>query len=51
MVARDKDPEKYARSCHECQIVSQPSVPEPFVRNKYPDGPLEDLAVDLLGPL
>ena len=47
----DRDAEKRVGSCHECQIVSQPSAPEPIVRKKCPDGPWEDLAVDLLGPL
>ena len=47
----DRDAEKRVRSCHECQIVSQPSAPEPIVRKKFPDGPWEDLAVDLLSPL
>ena len=47
----DRDTEKHVTSCHECQTVSQPSAPEPIVRKKFPDGPWEDLAVNLLGLL
>ena len=47
----DKDVERCTRSRHECQIVSQPSTPEPMVRTKFPEGPWEDLAIDLLGSL
>ena len=46
-----RDTEKRVRYCHECQIVSKASTPEPIVQKKFPDGSLEDLAVDLLGPL
>ena len=45
----DRDTEKLIKACHECQIGSQPS-PEPLMRRKLPDGPGEDLAMDL-GPL
>ena len=37
----DKDTERLVRSCHECQIVGQPSVPEPTIRTKFPEGPWE----------
>lgn len=47
----DKDVEKRVRSCHQCQIVGERSVPEPMTRTKFPEGPWEDLAVDILGPL
>ena len=47
----DKETEKEIRSCHECQLVSQPTKPEPMIRTKFPEGPWEDVAIDLLGPL
>jgi hypothetical protein len=47
----DKDAEKRIRSCHACQVLSQPSPPEPLTRTKLPDHPWEHLGVDLLGPL
>ncbi|KAK7105707.1 hypothetical protein V1264_012941 [Littorina saxatilis] len=47
----DSDTERKCRTCHDCQIVSQPCVPEPMTRTKFPDGPWEDLSLDILGPL
>ena len=47
----DKAAEKYVRSCHGCQLVSRPDVPEPLRPTSLPDGPWQDLATDLLGPL
>jgi len=46
----DRDAEKFCRSCFGCQVVSQPSRPEPMARTKLPDGPWQDLAIDYLGP-
>ena len=43
--------ETVCRSCFECQLVSQPSQPEPMCRTPLPDGPWQHLAADLLGPL
>jgi len=43
--------ETVCRSCFECQLVSEPPHPEPMNRSPLPDGPLEHLAADLLGPL
>ena len=37
--------------CHGCQLVSQPSPPEPMRRTELPTEPWQDLAADLLGPL
>ena len=45
-----RDSEKHVTSCHECQLANH--LQRSFiVRKKFPDGPWEDLAVDLLGPL
>ena len=47
----EKAAEKHCRSCHGCQLVSQPNPPEPIKNTKLPDKPWEDLAIDFLGPL
>lgn len=43
--------EKYVKSCHGCQLVARPDVPEPLRPTALPDGPWQDIATDLLGPL
>ena len=45
------DVEKYCKTCHGCQLVSQPSRPEPIRSTEVPNGPWQDLALDFLGPL
>lgn len=49
----DKSIEAYCRSCYGCQLVSQPSKPEPMTRTKLPSAPWQHLHVgaDLLRPL
>ncbi|CAG2225151.1 unnamed protein product [Mytilus edulis] len=47
----DKSIEKFCRSCYGCQLVSQPSKPEPLKRTELPSAPWQHLAADLLGPL
>jgi len=47
----DKMSEELCRACHECQLVSQSSKPEPMKRTELPEGPWQHLAADLLGPL
>ncbi len=44
----DRAAERHCKSYHGCQIVSRPDAPEPL---PLPDGPWQDLAVDLLRPL
>lgn len=47
----DKDAEKVCKTCHGCQVVGQFNAPEPMQRSRPPEGPWEDIAVDLMGPL
>ena len=47
----DKAAERYCRTCHGCQTVAKPDPPEPLNPTTMPDGPWQDLATDLLGPL
>ena len=47
----DTDAERVCKSCHGCQVVSQPKVPEPLKRTQMPTGPWQDVAVDLMGPM
>ena len=47
----DRDVERYVRTCHGCQIVSDMPKPEPLKPTELPSGPWQDVCVDLLGPL
>ena len=47
----DKEIENICKTCFGCQMVSQPSKPEPMMRTELPSGPWEHLSGDLLGPL
>ena len=47
----DKAVERYCRSCHGCQLVARPDPPEPIRSTPLPEGPWQDLAADLMGPL
>ena len=46
-----KAAERHCRACHGCQPVARPDLPEPIRSTSLPDGPWQDLAVDLMGPL
>ena len=47
----DKEAEGVCKTCHGCQLVSQPLKPEPMVRTELPSAPWQHLVADLLGPL
>ena len=47
----DKAAEKFCKSCYGCQLVARPNPAEPLTSTTLPQGPWQDLAVDLLGPL
>ena len=46
-----KATERHCRACHGCQPVARPDPPEPIRSTSLPDGPWQDLAVGLMGPL
>ena len=46
----DKEAERICRSCHACQVVGQASQPEPMKRALLPNGPWQQVAIDLMGP-
>ena len=47
----DKEAEGVCKTCHGCQLVSQPLKPEPMVRTELPSAPWQHIAADLFGPL
>ena len=47
----DKAAEKFCKSCYGCQLVARPDPPEPLRSTTLPEGPWQDRAIDLLGPL
>ena len=47
----DKAAERHSQACHGCQLVAWPDPPEPIRSTSLPDGPWQDLAVHLMGPL
>ena len=48
---KDKDAEQYGQSCHGCQLVRQPTSPEPLMPTELPYGKWQDLPLDLLGSM
>lgn len=47
----DSDVERLVKRCHECQLTSKPCDRMPIRVTDLPNGPWEDLAIDILGPL
>ena len=47
----NRDAEKICRHCHGCQLVAQPTNPEPMKCFEMPTCPWLDTAADLLGPM
>ena len=47
----DLDVERLVKQCHSCQITGKPLDRDPIRVTEMPNGPWEDLAADLLGPL
>ena len=47
----DKEVEDKCKVCHGCQLVAQPTPPEPLKSTAFPSQPWQYLAVDLMGPL
>jgi hypothetical protein len=43
----DKSIERYCKSCYVCQLVSQPSTPEPMTRTEFPSKPWQHICLDL----
>lgn len=44
----DRETEKFVKACRDCLLVSKPSHPPPMMRHKFPDGPWQCLAMDLM---
>ena len=47
----DKDAERICKTCHGCQLVTQPLKPEAMTRGEFPSAPWQHLPADVLGPL
>ena len=41
-----KDAERVCKTCHGCQLVSQPLKPEPMTHAEFPSAPWQHLAAD-----
>ncbi|XP_055999587.1 uncharacterized protein K02A2.6-like [Ostrea edulis] len=46
----DIEAERFVRACHQCQLLTNSNRPEPVRTTVLPDGPWQDLAIDLMGP-
>lgn len=47
----DRQVEQFVKQCHDCLLVSQPNRPPPMNKHRFPEGPWEYLAMNLMGPL
>ena len=46
----EEETEAIVKQCHVCQLVTPGEKPAPMARTPLPDGPWQDLAIDLCGP-
>ncbi|XP_062588414.1 uncharacterized protein K02A2.6-like [Saccostrea cucullata] len=46
----DTEAARFVRTCQQCQLSSNNTRPEPVRTTVLPDGPRQDLAIDLMGP-
>ena len=46
----DAEAEELVRQCHLCQVVTRTDTVPPMTRTDLPDGPWQQLAIDLCGP-
>ena len=46
-----KAAEKFCKSCYGCQLVVRPNPSEALTSTTLPEGPWQDLAIDVQGPL
>ena len=47
----EKEVERAYKTCHGCQLVSEPTKPEQMTRTVLPSAPWQHLPAELLGPL
>ncbi|XP_044757738.1 uncharacterized protein K02A2.6-like [Coccinella septempunctata] len=47
----DREVEKFVKNCRGCLLVTIPDKPPPMKRHKFPEGPWQCVAIDLMGPL
>jgi len=47
----EKDSEWKCQECYGCQLVMKENITPPVKRTKMPEGPWENVALDLLGPM
>ena len=47
----DKDVEVFVRVCYPCQLVGARPSPGPIRSTQLPQGPWDEIAIDICGPL
>lgn len=47
----DKEVENFVKNCRDCLLVTIEDRPPPMKRHRFPEGPWQCLAIDLMGPL
>lgn len=43
--------EHHVKACNDCQMVGRLNPPEPMIRHQIPNGPWQEVAIDIMGPL